>query len=35
MISSGDLLGYTVASFVLIVVPGPGVLFNLCGLRER
>jgi len=27
MISSGELLGYTVASFVLIVVPGPGVLF--------
>jgi len=27
MISSGQLLGYAVASFVLIVVPGPGVLF--------
>jgi threonine/homoserine/homoserine lactone efflux protein len=27
MISSGELLGYTLASFVLIVVPGPGVLF--------
>ena len=27
MISSGQLLGFTLASFVLIVVPGPGVLF--------
>jgi threonine/homoserine/homoserine lactone efflux protein len=27
MISSGQLLGYAVASFILIVVPGPGVLF--------
>ena len=27
MISSGQLLGYAVASFVLIVIPGPGVLF--------
>jgi threonine/homoserine/homoserine lactone efflux protein len=27
MISSGHLLGYAVASVVLIVVPGPGVLF--------
>ncbi len=27
MISPGQLLGYAVASFVLIVVPGPGVLF--------
>jgi threonine/homoserine/homoserine lactone efflux protein len=27
VISSGQLLGYAVASFVLIVVPGPGVLF--------
>jgi threonine/homoserine/homoserine lactone efflux protein len=27
LISSGELLGYTLASFVLIVVPGPGVLF--------
>ena len=27
MISSGQLLGYAFASFVLIVVPGPGVLF--------
>jgi threonine/homoserine/homoserine lactone efflux protein len=27
MISSGQLLGYAIASFVLIVVPGPGVLF--------
>jgi threonine/homoserine/homoserine lactone efflux protein len=27
MISSGQLLGYALASFVLIVVPGPGVLF--------
>jgi threonine/homoserine/homoserine lactone efflux protein len=27
MISSSQLLGYAVASFVLIVVPGPGVLF--------
>jgi threonine/homoserine/homoserine lactone efflux protein len=27
MISSGQLLGFAVASFVLIVVPGPGVLF--------
>ena len=27
MISGGQLLGYAVASFVLIVVPGPGVLF--------
>ena len=27
MLSSGQLLGFTVASFVLIVVPGPGVLF--------
>jgi threonine/homoserine/homoserine lactone efflux protein len=27
MISSGQLLSYTLASFVLIVIPGPGVLF--------
>ena len=27
MISSGQLLGFTVASLVLIVIPGPGVLF--------
>jgi threonine/homoserine/homoserine lactone efflux protein len=27
MISSGQLLGYAIASFVIIVVPGPGVLF--------
>ncbi len=27
MISSGQLAGFTLASFVLIVVPGPGVLF--------
>jgi len=27
MLSSGQLLGFTLASFVLIVVPGPGVLF--------
>ena len=27
MISTDQLLGYAVASFVLIVVPGPGVLF--------
>jgi len=27
VISSGQLLGYAFASFVLIVVPGPGVLF--------
>lgn len=27
MISSGQLLGYALASFVVIVVPGPGVLF--------
>jgi threonine/homoserine/homoserine lactone efflux protein len=27
MISSGQLIGFTLASFVLIVVPGPGVLF--------
>ena len=27
MISSGQLAGFAVASFVLIVVPGPGVLF--------
>ena len=27
MISSGQLLSYAIASFVLIVVPGPGVLF--------
>jgi threonine/homoserine/homoserine lactone efflux protein len=27
MISPGQLLGYAIASFVLIVVPGPGVLF--------
>ena len=27
MISTGQLLSYAVASFVLIVVPGPGVLF--------
>ena len=27
MISSGQLLGFALASFVLIVVPGPGVLF--------
>jgi threonine/homoserine/homoserine lactone efflux protein len=27
MISSGHLIGFTLASFVLIVVPGPGVLF--------
>jgi threonine/homoserine/homoserine lactone efflux protein len=27
MLSSGQLVGFTLASFVLIVVPGPGVLF--------
>src|SRR5215471_18952231 len=27
MISSGQLLGFAVASLVLIVIPGPGVLF--------
>ena len=27
MISSGELIGFTLASFVLIVVPAPGVLF--------
>jgi len=27
MVDSGQLLGFTVASLVLIVVPGPGVLF--------
>lgn len=27
MISSGQLLGYALASFIVIVVPGPGVLF--------
>jgi threonine/homoserine/homoserine lactone efflux protein len=27
MVSSGQLIGFTLASFVLIVVPGPGVLF--------
>lgn len=27
MISSGQLLGFALASFVLIIVPGPGVLF--------
>jgi hypothetical protein len=27
MISSGELLGYALASFVLIVIPGPSVLF--------
>jgi threonine/homoserine/homoserine lactone efflux protein len=27
MLSSGQLIGFTLASFVLIVVPGPGVLF--------
>jgi threonine/homoserine/homoserine lactone efflux protein len=27
MISSGQLLGFALASFVLIVIPGPGVLF--------
>ncbi|HMD94012.1 MAG TPA: LysE family translocator [Trebonia sp.] len=27
MISSGQLIGFTLASFVLIVIPGPGVLF--------
>lgn len=27
VISAGQLLGYAIASFVLIVVPGPGVLF--------
>jgi len=27
VISSGQLIGFTLASFVLIVVPGPGVLF--------
>src|SRR5271163_2668944 len=27
MISSGQLIGFTLASLVLIVVPGPGVLF--------
>lgn len=27
MISSGQLLGYSIASLVLIVIPGPGVLF--------
>jgi len=27
MISSGQLLGYAIASFLIIVVPGPGVLF--------
>ena len=27
MISSGQLVGFTLAAFVLIVIPGPGVLF--------
>jgi threonine/homoserine/homoserine lactone efflux protein len=27
VISSGQLIGFTLASFVLIVIPGPGVLF--------
>jgi threonine/homoserine/homoserine lactone efflux protein len=27
VIPSGQLLSYAVASFVLIVIPGPGVLF--------
>jgi len=27
MVSSGQLLGFTLASLVLIVIPGPGVLF--------
>ncbi len=27
MISGGQLLGFTLASLVLIVIPGPGVLF--------
>src|ERR1700678_4000743 len=27
MVSSGQLLGFTLASVVLIVIPGPGVLF--------
>jgi hypothetical protein len=27
MISSGHLIGFTLASLVIIVVPGPGVLF--------
>ena len=27
MISSGHLVGYALASFVLIVIPGPSVLF--------
>ncbi len=27
MITGGQLLGFTLASLVLIVIPGPGVLF--------
>ena len=27
MVSAGQLLGFTIASLVLIVIPGPGVLF--------
>jgi threonine/homoserine/homoserine lactone efflux protein len=27
MVSGGQLLGFTLASLVLIVIPGPGVLF--------
>ncbi len=27
MISSGHLIGFTLASLVIIVIPGPGVLF--------
>ena len=27
MISGGQLLGFTAASLVMIVIPGPGVLF--------
>ena len=27
MISGGQLLGFTVAAMVMIVIPGPGVLF--------
>ena len=27
MVSTGQLLGFTLASLVLIVIPGPGVLF--------
>jgi threonine/homoserine/homoserine lactone efflux protein len=27
MISGGQLIGFTLASLILIVIPGPGVLF--------